>query len=275
MLRQWGRVHDDAGDSAWWRVTGRNKRSVTVDLRRPEGQDLVRRLAERSEVLLENFRPGTLERWGLGWDVLSEVNAFEDVMSAVPRTDGVSYIGLVLNHRGAVRAAAAGVNLTVAGAFGCPYEGEVSVERVAEVAREVATAGVDELALGDTLGCAVPRQVRERVAAVRGLGVPLRLHLHETRHTGLANALAAVDAGVPVLDASAGGLGGCPFAPGAAGNVATQDLVWMLERSGITTGLDVDGIVAAGRAICAALGIEPRSGVSRAGAFPAAAARVH
>ena len=74
VLRQWGRVHDEAGDSAWWRVTGRNKRSVTVDLRRPQGQDLVRRLAERSDVLLENFRPGTLERWGLGWDVLAQVN---------------------------------------------------------------------------------------------------------------------------------------------------------------------------------------------------------
>ncbi|MDP9497234.1 MAG: hydroxymethylglutaryl-CoA lyase [Actinomycetota bacterium] len=238
----------------------------------------------------------------------------EDVLSAVPRAEGVSYIGLVLNHRGALRAAAAGVHelnyvvpatdtfgrrnqgvptrqaldalapitaaarenglrlsVTVSVAFGCPYEGEVPVERVAEVARDVAAAGVDELALGDTLGCAVPRQVTEGIAAVRGLGVPLRLHLHETRHTGLANALAAVDAGVTVLDASAGGLGGCPFAPGAAGNVATEDLVWMLHRSGIATGLDVDGVVAAGRGICAALGTEPRSGVARAGAFPAPA----
>lgn len=238
----------------------------------------------------------------------------EDVLSAVPRAEGVSYIGLVLNHRGALRAAAAGVHelnyvvpatdtfgrrnqgvptrqaldalapitaaarenglrlsVTVSVAFGCPYEGEVPVERVAEVARDVAAAGVDELALGDTLGCAVPRQVTEGIAAVRGLGVPLRLHLHETRHTGLANALAAVDAGVTVLDASAGGLGGCPFAPGAAGNVATEDLVWMLHRSGIATGLDVDGVVAAGRGICAALGTEPRSGVARAGAFPAQA----
>ncbi len=238
----------------------------------------------------------------------------EDVLSAVPRAEGVSYIGLVLNHRGALRAAAAGVHelnyvvpatdtfgrrnqgvptrqaldalapitaaarenglrlsVTVSVAFGCPYEGEVPVERVAEVARDVAAAGVDELALGDTLGCAVPRQVTEGIAAVRGLDVPLRLHLHETRHTGLANALAAVDAGVTVLDASAGGLGGCPFAPGAAGNVATEDLVWMLHRSGIATGLDVDGVVAAGRGICAALGTEPRSGVARAGAFPAPA----
>jgi hydroxymethylglutaryl-CoA lyase len=242
----------------------------------------------------------------------------EDVMAAVPRPEGVSYIGLVLNPRGAVRAAAAGVHelnyvvpctdtfgqrnqgvttrqaldalepiagtardaglglsVTLAVAFGCPYERKIGVDRVAEVAREVAAAGVDELALADTLGCGVPRQVTELVAAVRDLGRPLRLHLHETRHTGLANAMAALDAGVTVLDASAGGLGGCPFAPGAAGNVATEDLVWLLDRSGVETGLDVEAVVSAGRGICDALGIEPRSGVARAGAFPAAAAPVH
>ncbi len=242
----------------------------------------------------------------------------EDVMAAVPRVDGVLYTGLVLNARGAVRAAAAGVHelnyvvpctdtfgqrnqgvttrqaldalepiagtardaglllsVTLAVAFGCPYEREVPVDRVADVAREVAAAGIDELALADTLGCGVPRQVTELVGAVRELGPPLRLHLHETRHTGLANAMAALDAGVRVLDSSAGGLGGCPFAPGAAGNVATEDLVWMLHRSGVDTGLDVERIVAAGRGVCDALGIEPRSGVARAGAFPSAALPVH
>jgi hydroxymethylglutaryl-CoA lyase len=242
----------------------------------------------------------------------------EEVMAAVPRPDGVSYIGLVLNQRGAVRAAAAGVHelnyvvpctdtfgqrnqgvttlqaldalepiaatardsglrvsVTLAVAFGCPYEGEVHVDQVAEVSREVVAAGIDELALADTLGCGVPRQVTELAGAVRDLQAPLRLHLHETRHTGLANAMAALDAGVTVLDSSAGGLGGCPFAPGAAGNVATEDLVWMLDRSGVATGLDVDGIVTAGRGVCQALGIEPRSGVARAGAFPAAAIPVH
>lgn len=242
----------------------------------------------------------------------------EDVMAAVPRLEDVSYIGLVLNQRGAVRAAATGVHelnyvvpctdtfgqrnqgvttrqaldalepigatareaglkvsVTLAVAFGCPYEGEVSVDRVAEVAREVVSAGIDELALADTLGCGVPRQVTELAGAVRDLQAPLRLHLHETRHTGLANAVAALDAGVTVLDSSAGGLGGCPFAPGAAGNVATEDLVWMLARSGVETGLDVDGIVSAGRGICDALGIEPRAGVARAGAFPATAIRAH
>ncbi len=242
----------------------------------------------------------------------------EQVMAAVPQREDVSYIGLVLNHRGAVRAAAAGVDemnyvvpatdtfgqrnqgvttrqaldalgpiaevarergiglsVTVAVSFGCPYEGEVAPSRVAEVAREAVDAGIDELALADTLGCAVPRQITEGVAAVRDLAAPLRLHLHETRHTGLANALAALDAGVTVLDSSAAGLGGCPFAPGAAGNVATEDLAWMLERSGYATGLDIPGVVDAGRRVCAALGIEPRSGVARAGAFPDAAIMVH
>jgi hydroxymethylglutaryl-CoA lyase len=117
--------------------------------------------------------------------------------------------------------------------------------------------------------------VTELVGAVRDLQAPLRLHLHETRHTGLANAMAALDAGVTVLDSSAGGLGGCPFAPGAAGNVATEDLVWMLHRSGVATGLDVDAVVSAGRQVCDVLGIEPRAGVARAGAFPAEAIPVH
>jgi hydroxymethylglutaryl-CoA lyase len=103
----------------------------------------------------------------------------------------------------------------------------------------------------------------------------MRLHLHETRHTGLANALAAIEAGVTVLDSSAAGLGGCPFAPGAAGNVATEDLAWMLARSGYDTELDISGVVAAGRRVCAAIGLEPRSGVARAGAFPEAAIQVH
>ncbi|WP_369134033.1 hydroxymethylglutaryl-CoA lyase [Modestobacter sp. I12A-02662] len=183
--------------------------------------------------------------------------------------DALGPIGTVAREHGAR------LSVTVAVGFGCPYEGEVSTARLSEVAGEVVAAGVDELALADTLGSAVPREVTERVRAVQHLATPLRLHLHETRHTGLANALAAIEAGVTVLDASAAGLGGCPFAPGAAGNVATEDLAWMLARSGYDTGLDVPGVVAAGRRVCASIGLEPRSGVARAVASPEAAIPVH
>jgi hydroxymethylglutaryl-CoA lyase len=137
------------------------------------------------------------------------------------------------------------ISATVSVAFGCPYEGEVPVERVAEVAERAAAAGADELALGDTIGVASPADVAARVAAVRDVidGVPLRAHFHNTRNTGIANAYAAVEAGVTVLDASLGGIGGCPFAPKATGNIATEDLVYMLDRMGIATGYDLDRLI--------------------------------
>lgn len=160
-------------------------------------------------------------------------------------------------------------SVTLAVAFGCPYEGEVSVERVVGAASRVLQTAPDELALADTIGSGVPADVHERIPAVQALSdTPLRAHFHDTRHTALANSLAALDEGVRRLDASAAGLGGCPFAPGAAGNVATEDLAWMLARSGWHTAIDVDGIVTAGLRVCAGLGIEARSGVARAGYFP-------
>jgi hydroxymethylglutaryl-CoA lyase len=137
------------------------------------------------------------------------------------------------------------ISATVSVAFGCPYEGEVPVERVAEVAERAAAAGADEIALGDTIGVASPADVAARVDAVREVidAVPLRAHFHNTRNTGIANAYAAVEAGVTVLDASIGGIGGCPFAPKATGNIATEDLVYMLDRMGITSGLDLDRLI--------------------------------
>jgi hydroxymethylglutaryl-CoA lyase len=169
-------------------------------------------------------------------------------------------------------AAGAGLPLsvTVAVAFGCPYEGEVSTERVVEVARRVlGTSEVAELALADTIGSGVPQEVLERFTAVGELsGVRLRAHFHDTRRTAIANAQAAVAAGVTTLDASAAGLGGCPFAPGAAGNVATEDLAWALHRAGFTTGLDIPAIIAAGSRVCEHLRTSPRSGVASAGLFP-------
>ena len=162
------------------------------------------------------------------------------------------------------------LSLTISVAFGCPFEGEVPLERVVRIAREAAAAGIAEIALADTIGVADPWGVRARIEAVRQVApdARLRLHFHDTRNTGLANAAAGVEAGVDVLDASCGGIGGCPFAPAATGNIATEDLVYMLERGGFETGLDLDALIAAGRWITSRLGRAPTSALSRAGGFP-------
>ena len=160
-------------------------------------------------------------------------------------------------------------SITLAVAFGCPYEGEISLGRVVDTASRAASLSPAELAIADTIGCAVPSQVSRTINAVADhTDVPLRVHFHETRHTGLANVQAALDNGVRVIDSSAAGLGGCPFAPGAAGNIATEDLAWMLDRSGFITGVDPTGVAAAGRQTCALLGVPARSGVGSAGIFP-------
>lgn len=133
------------------------------------------------------------------------------------------------------------VTATISVAFGCPFDGEVSEARVAAIAREAASLGVAEIAIADTIGVADPWTVRSRIEAVRAAApdVCLRMHFHDTRNTGLANAFASVEAGVDVLDASVGGLGGCPFAPNATGNIGAEDLVYMLERAGFETGYDL------------------------------------
>lgn len=162
------------------------------------------------------------------------------------------------------------LSATISVAFGCPFEGEVEGARVVEIAREAARLGIGEIALADTIGVADPWTVRARVEAVKAAApdARLRMHAHDTRGTGLANAFAALEAGAEVLDASCGGLGGCPFAPGATGNVATEDLVYMLERAGFDTGLDLDGLIETARWVCAKLGKAPASALSRAGGFP-------
>ena len=162
------------------------------------------------------------------------------------------------------------ISLTVSVAFGCPFDGEVSEDQVTAIVRAGAELGVGEIALADTIGVADPWTVTRRLAAARRAApdATLRVHFHDTRGTGLANAAAAVEAGVRVLDASCGGLGGCPFAPGATGNIATEDLVWMLHRAGFQTGLDVPGLVATARWIGERIGKPPISALSRAGGFP-------
>jgi hydroxymethylglutaryl-CoA lyase len=162
------------------------------------------------------------------------------------------------------------LSMTLSVAFGCPFDGEVSLDQVTALAGEAARLGVAEIALADTIGVADPWTVRERIAAVRHVAPDaiLRMHFHDTRNTGLANAFAAVEAGVDVLDASCGGLGGCPFAPDATGNIGTEDLVYMLERAGFETGYDLDALIDTARWVSGLLGKPPAASVSRAGGFP-------
>ena len=162
------------------------------------------------------------------------------------------------------------VSVTFSVAFGCPFDGEVSEDQVVALAREAGALGVAEIALADTIGVADPWTVRHRIEAVRRVApaAPLRVHFHDTRNTGLANAYAAVEAGVSVLDASCGGLGGCPFAPNATGNIATEDLVYMLGRAGFETGYDLGALIETGRWIGGRIGKPPISALSRAGGFP-------
>ncbi|MFC5815741.1 hydroxymethylglutaryl-CoA lyase [Nonomuraea harbinensis] len=174
----------------------------------------------------------------------------------------------------AARAAGIRVSLTVSAAFGCPFEGEVPADRVLEIVRSALATPADEIALADTIGVGVPHQVRDLAARVAEAapGVPLRMHFHNTRNTGYANALAAVESGVRTLDASAGGIGGCPFAPAATGNIATEDLLYTLHRSGMRTGLDLEATAATGTWICERLGkTQPPAMLGRAGGFPAGA----
>jgi len=154
------------------------------------------------------------------------------------RNQGASVADTLLAWRNlSPRIAAAGLrrSVTIAAAFGCPFEGEVPLARVLELARETAEIGTDELSLADTIGVGTPAEVEERFGRLGDTlpGLKLRAHFHNTRNTGLANADAALRTGVAALDSSLGGLGGCPFAPGATGNIATEDLAYMLDRSGV------------------------------------------
>ena len=154
--------------------------------------------------------------------------------------------------------------------WGCPFDGEVSTQQVADVVGAIAAMGVAEIGLADTIGAGDPWAVTKTVEAARRAApeATLRLHVHDTRNTGLANAYAGVEAGVDVLDASVGGIGGCPFAPGATGNIATEDLVYLLERAGFDTGYDLDALIVSAKWIGQAIGRPAPSALSRAGGFP-------
>jgi isopropylmalate/homocitrate/citramalate synthase len=159
-------------------------------------------------------------------------------------------------------------SVTISVAFGCPFEGEVDPGRVVAIAERLAAAEPDELVLADTIGVARPTRVRRLLERVAALGVPVGGHFHNTRNTGFANAYAAVEAGVAVLDSSVGGLGGCPFAPKATGNVATEDLVYLLEGEGVETGVDLVALIGVSEWLEQLLGRRLEGYVYRAGGFP-------
>ena len=159
------------------------------------------------------------------------------------------------------------VSITLSAAFGCPFEGRVEPELVLDLAERVGTAQPDELVLADTIGVGVPGQVRELVGGASAYGVTVGCHFHDTRNTGIANALAAVEAGATVLDASVGGTGGCPFAPKATGNIATEDLVYLLHGMWHETGIDLEALIGCAAWLSEQLGKELPGQVHKAGNF--------
>jgi len=172
----------------------------------------------------------------------------------------------------AAEAKSAGIrtSVVIACSFGCPYEGEIDPEHIASIAEQILKGKPDVLGLADSVGVAVPSQIKETFSLVKELApsIPLRTHLHNTRNTGLANAAAAVEAGVSIIDASTGGIGGCPFAPRATGNIPTDDLLYMLDRSGIETGVDLRQVVKTTDWLEEQLGRAVPAMVPKAGIFP-------
>ncbi len=165
-------------------------------------------------------------------------------------------------HEDGIRA-----TVTIGTAFGCPFEGAIDPGRVLEIAARLVGGGADEIVLADTVGVGVPRQVRSLVTEAVKLGPPVGVHLHNTRSTGFANAYEAIASGATVLDASVGGIGGCPFAPRATGNIATEDLVYLLHGEGIETGIDLDALIGVAEWLEGVLGRPLEGQVYRAGSF--------
>jgi hydroxymethylglutaryl-CoA lyase len=171
---------------------------------------------------------------------------------------------------GTAKAAEVRAQVTISTAFGCPFEGEVPIERVLQVAQRLAAGQPYELCFADTIGVAVPDQVSELLARARELlpGLPLRCHFHNTRNTGFANAWAAIEGGVHALDASIGGIGGCPFAPAATGNIASEDLIYLFDRSGVNSGVSLPALIETSHWLQRQLGHALPGMLSKAGPFP-------
>ena len=238
-------------------------------------------------------------------DRVPQMAGAEEVVAAFERREGVVYSGLVLNEKGYERFAVTGldalhfnlaatesfgrrnqnatpeealavlaglepeapVSVSISVAFGCPFEGAVDPARVLDLALRCVDAGAEEVVFADTIGVAVPRQVKHLVAAGAKSLPRVGIHLHNTRNTGFAAAYAALEAGATVFEASVGGLGGCPFAPRATGNVATEDLVYLLHGEGVETGVDLDALIAVSEWLEGVLGRELPGQVYRAGSF--------
>lgn len=196
--------------------------------------------------------------------VVSAADSHSRANAGRPTADAVEAVGAIaeVSH-----AAGGTLEVIVATAWDCPFDGPTPAHRVLDVVRAAVAQGADQLCLGDTIGTVTPRRTVELLDAVRAAapGLPLGAHFHDTRGTGQANALAAVLAGVTQLDASVGGLGGCPFAPGASGNIATEELVYWLTDSGVTTGIDLDAVLAAAAVTEQAVGHDLPSSLFRAG----------
>jgi isopropylmalate/homocitrate/citramalate synthase len=275
-----------------------NERDVLPPETRAE---LVNRLAAAGLPTIEAVSFVSAER-------VPQMAGAEEVVEGLERRDGTVLAGLALNEKGYDRLRAAGLDevhfavaatesfskrnanasvdeavgaarrvlararddglrstATISVAFGCPFEGKVDPEAVIAIAERL--RGADELVLADTIGVATPTQVRARVDRV---GPPVGAHLHNTRNTGYANAYAALEAGATTLDSSIGGLGGCPFAPRATGNIATEDLAYMLEGDGVKTGVDLDALIRVSEWLEGVLGRPLEGQLYRAGRFPSA-----
>ena len=232
----------------------------------------------------------------------------EEVFAALGEPDGAVYASLVLNRKGLERALQTSTNeihyaypitdtfaaknqnttvedaartgeeiiaaspvrttVTISVAFGCPFEGKVDPAKVIEHAHRMAEAGADEIVLADTIGVGVPKQVNHLVPEALKAGKPVGVHFHNTRNTGYANAYAALQQGATIFDASVGGLGGCPFAPRATGNIATEDLIYLLENEGVQTGIDLDALIKVAEWLIETMGKARPGLLQRAGNFP-------
>ncbi len=239
-----------------------------------DAEDIIRGLPDRDDLIYIGL---VLNK--KGFERARDVNIDEIGMAVVAsdtynqRNQGVptsESIKAWLEMSAAARAAGIRANVMVSSAFGCPFEGEVPVARILEIVKQIVDGEPVELGIADSIGVAVPTQVTDLLGAVQEIvpDLPIRCHFHNTRNTGLANAQAALEAGVASLDASIGGIGGCPFAPAATGNIPTDDLLYMLDRSGVQSGVSLDKIIETSNWLQEQLGRDVPAMLPKAGIFP-------